>query len=41
MVAYMDNMSCMVRDPMRIERGKHVVCGSGFPLEGVHRFKKL
>jgi hypothetical protein len=31
----------MVRDHMRTERGKSVACWSGFPLQGVHRFKSL
>jgi hypothetical protein len=29
----------MVLDHMRTERRKRVVCWSGFPLQGVHRFK--
>jgi hypothetical protein len=29
----------MVLDHTWIERGKHVTCWSGFPLQGVHRFE--
>jgi hypothetical protein len=29
----------MVIDHTRTERGKRVVCWSGFPLQGVHRFE--
>jgi hypothetical protein len=29
----------MVEDHTQIERGKHIVCWSGFSLKGVYQFK--
>jgi hypothetical protein len=29
----------MVLDHTRTEHGNHVACWSGFPLQGIHRFK--
>jgi hypothetical protein len=31
----------MVKGHMRTERGNHVACWSGFPLQYVHRFESL
>jgi hypothetical protein len=31
----------MVEGHTRIERGKRVMCWSGFPPEGLHQFKSL
>jgi hypothetical protein len=38
-LSYADHVRCMIRNHTQIKRGWHVVCCSGFPLHGVHRFE--
>jgi hypothetical protein len=38
-LSYTDHVRCMVRDHTQIKCGGHIACWSGFPLQGVHRFK--
>jgi hypothetical protein len=38
-LSYMDHLRCMVWDHTQIKRGWRMTCWSGFPLQGVQRFK--
>jgi hypothetical protein len=40
-LSYTDDVRCTVREHTQIKHGGRMVCCSGFPLQGVHRFESL